>query len=148
LIACATVKAGEPFPAENTDYFDDSGFDSSFEGKLIALEGQITRIELAPQGRPLIQLLLPAPLYRSVWVGVLIPDASGQLKQGHVVRVLGYLQQVAPDDTWTKAITADPHHVLGFCFLNLTSMQGIYLPAGIRQCQAWEAGQSAEALSK
>lgn len=148
LVACATVDAGAPFPATNTAYFTDGSFDTRYERKIIALEGQIIRIEKGPQAKPLFELSLPSPVSRSVWVGSLVVDSEGKLKQGHVVRVLGYLQQVPPDDTWTSAVTKDKYQVLGFCFLNVTSKQGVYLPAGIKQCEGWQAGRTPEELSK
>lgn len=148
LAACASVQADAPFPASTATYFTGIDVNPQYEGKVVALEGRITRVEGGPKDKPLFELSLAPAVSRTVWIGSLVADSKGQLQTGDTIRVLGYLQKVAPDDTWTKAVTKDTHHLLGFCFVNLNSKQGVFLPAGIKQCEAWQAGQRPEELAK
>jgi hypothetical protein len=148
LATSAAVSAGDSFPTANASYFADGVLDRRHEKQLVAIEGRITRVEKGPQDKPLFELSLGGPGMHTVWVGSLVVASERTLKQGDSVRVLGYLQQVAPDDTWAKAVTADAHYVLGFCFVNLNTKQGLYLPAGLKQCEGWQAGRTPEELSK
>jgi len=146
--ACASVQADAPFPAATATYFTGSDVNAQYEGKVVAIEGRIIRIESGPKDKPIFELSLAPAVSRTVWIGSLVADSQGKLHAGDTIRVLGYLQKVAADDTWTKAVTKDAHHVLGFCFVNLNSKQGLFLPAGIKQCEAWQAGQRPEQLTK
>lgn len=144
----ADAEAIEHYPAANSAYLDGTGFKAAAENKLVAVEGKILRIASGAQGKPMYQLSLTQSANRAVWVANLMFDQETQLPIGAVVRVLGYLQRVKDDDTWTKAVTSDDHHILGFCFLNTTTQMAIYLPRGIKQCEAWQNGQTPEQIAR
>lgn len=136
------VSAAEPFSAVNEQYFQEQEFNPAFTGKLVAIEGQIKRIEKGPKDKPLFELTLPQPVGRSVWIGSLVFDKDSKFPLGSVVRVLGYLQETQEDDEWFTPLTDDTHHILGFCFLNINTKKGLFLPSGSKQCEAWQSGKT------
>lgn len=138
----------EPYPATNSVYLDGAQFKATAENKLVAVEGRILRTAIGPQGKPMYELALAHRANRSVWVANLMFDKGNQLPVGAIVRVLGYLQRVKEDDKWTKAVTADGHHILGFCFLNTATQMATYLPPAIEQCEAWQNGKTPEEISR
>ncbi|NJA06882.1 hypothetical protein HC024_14295 [Methylococcaceae bacterium WWC4] len=144
----ADAEAIERYPVANSAYFDGTGVKSAADGKLVAVEGKILRIASGPQEKPMYQLSLTQSANRTVWVGNVMFDKETKLPIGTVVRVFGYLQRVKDDDTWTKAVSFDDHHILGFCFLNTTTQMAIYLPNGIKQCEAWQNGQTPEQIAR
>ena len=146
MLVQQNVFAGEPYPAVNTKYFDNGALNEKYMGKLIAIEGMIERLEIGPVGRPLLQIALPHPIYKSIWIGSLVKDQSGILEKGNIIRVLGYLKRVESEDTFTVAITSDDFHVLGFCFLNISKMKGVFFSEGIKQCKGWQSGKNAAEL--
>lgn len=142
----ASVLAAEPFPAFTSQYFSNGVVVGSFRNKLVAVEGKVTRIEAGPVGKPLVEIMLATPVSRTIWVGSLVKNDGALLEAGDIIRVLGYLQEVKSDDSWTKSVTSDRDQVLGFCILDITKKKALFLPAGINQCKDWEGGKSPSEL--
>ena len=148
LTPCSSFAADtpEPYPANNQLYFTNDGVNENYSGKLISLEGQILRIEPGPQSKPMYQIRLPVPLLKNVWVASLMVHKKAEYEAGQIIRAMGYLQPVANDDKWTQSVTKDRFHILGFCFLNVTTLKGTYLPAGVKQCEGWQSGKQPSEL--
>jgi hypothetical protein len=143
LFGCSTCDAVEPYPAVNTRYFSGGTLDTSYNEKLIAVEGLITRIESGPAGKPLIQIMLPNPIMKELWIGSLVADEDSLLKQGHIIRVLGYLNSVDSETSELTGLSSDDYFVLGFCILNISEMKELFLNAGLKQCKSWKNGAEA-----
>ena len=151
LIAALPSAEAQPlerYPATNLAYLTEAGFKATAENQLVAVEGRILRIAMGAQGKPMYELALTQSANRNVWVANLMFDKDAQLPIGAVVRAFGYLQRIKDDDKWTKAVTSDDHHILGFCFLNTVTQMAIYLPPGIKQCEAWQDGKTPEQIAR
>lgn len=142
-LAADTLKQ---YPVNNQLYFTGDGVNENYSGKLISLEGQILRVEPGPKNKPMYQIGLAGPVPNNVWIGSLMFHKKGEYEPGQIIRVMGYLQPVATDDKWTQTVTKDRFHVLGFCFLNVTTLKGSYLPTGVKQCEGWQSGKQPSEL--
>ena len=149
VIACLSTAscaaAREPYPSDNTMYFRNASLDASYEGKIIAVEGQINEARTAHQSKPLLRLRLPRPVSQDIWVASLVARSGSLLQKGHIVRVLGYLSAIEPADN-LLAGTGARFVVLGACILDVTEKQALYLPEAGGDCTAWESGTAAEDL--
>ena len=145
LTACAGDGGAEAFPVGNTLYFPQGTVDVRFVDKLVALQGAVVAIEKGPQEKPLFRLEL-AGVPASVWIASLVDLDNQDLGSRTNVRVLGYLRRVTDRDTALTAVTQDRYFVLGFCFVLEETERAAFLPAGVRQCEGWQTGKTAEEL--
>ncbi|NKF24321.1 hypothetical protein [Solimonas marina] len=138
--ALTDANAQGAYPAENQSYFENGSVIESRLGKLAAIEGVILRIAKGPKDKPMYQVSLPPPVSTTIWVASLFSDSNGVLEVGDNLRVLGFLQTVKSDDSWTASVTTDKAHMLGFCFIDIPKEKSLFLPAGIEQCKEWRSG--------
>ncbi|HEX6176267.1 MAG TPA: hypothetical protein VF089_19840 [Candidatus Binatia bacterium] len=110
--------------------------------KVDGLAGLIQEIKEGNQGKPLIRLSLLKPNDNdtSIWVGSLVRPEAGQIKPGHIIRVLGYLSSIESTDSVVAKTVRDPLFLLGFCLVNQSTTTGLFLPSAINQCDEWKNG--------
>jgi hypothetical protein len=147
LILTATANlyaANDPFPVPVTgnDIRDAYLNSERWDGKLIALAGSVLEIKEGNQGKPLIRLSVRKPNDNdtSIWVGSLVRPEAGQIKPGHIIRVLGYLSSIESTDSIVAKTVRDPLFLLGFCLVNQSATTGLFLPSAINQCDEWKNG--------
>ena len=110
--------------------------------KVDGLAGLIQEIKEGNQGKPLIRLSLLKPNDNdtSIWVGSLVRPEAGQIKPGHIIRVLGYLSSIESTDSVVAKTVRDPLFLLGFCLVNQSTTTGLFLPSAINQFDEWKNG--------
>ena len=134
------------YPVNQISYIKNGKFNNKYISKVIAIEGTIKSIKKGPVGKPLLELKIPKQGVKSIWIGSLLNNKNKSLRVGNKIRVLGFLNKIQKNDNFLTAVTKDSNHMLGFCIYNFNTKRGLYLPAGVNQCKAWESGIKAKDL--
>jgi len=152
MLASAGSRAAEPFPVPTSGNDIRAAYQApeNHVGRVVGLGGMIREIKNGPHGKPLVQVVLPKPndAGTTIWIGLLVKPKPGQVRNGEIIRVLGYLAKVDADDTLTAYVVHDPLFVLGMCLVIQSTKEGLYSPEASRQCAEWQNGAAPGSLSK
>jgi hypothetical protein len=108
-----------------------------WEGKIVALEGIIERLEISPRNTPYYKLKVAD---KSIWIFSMIN--SGFEKIGKRVRVVGYfLKKDKTDSQSENQFHTDGYHILAFGIVNVSTKQLAYFPGSEGQMKQWINGQ-------
>jgi hypothetical protein len=123
------------FPTNFTD--KDIKKPDKWNGKIVAFEGEIKRLEKSTKNTPYYELKLNI---NSIWIISMID--SGFEKVGNKIRVVGYLLDIDKSDNDNeRQFHNDDYHVLVFGVVDLMTKQLAYYPGSEMQMKQWINGQ-------
>ena len=106
-----------------------------WEGRVIAFDAEIGRVEKSRRNTPYYQVSLGS---KTLWVASMID--SGYERVGNKVRVVGYSMLISKDE-YERKFHNDDFHVLVFGLVDLTSKQLAYFPGSEQQMKEWMNGK-------
>lgn len=107
----------------------------SWNGKIIACNGEIIEIKNGYQNKPYFKVKLENE--GQIWVGSLI--ISGYEKEGAKLRILGYFTGTE-NDSLALRFNKDGYHILAFTLIDLTTKKMATAPGAELQVKEWIGG--------
>ncbi len=141
LFSSFVMGGNEAFPAPNELFIDLRETPEKWQGVEVAFEGVIIEFTESGKNTPYFKIRMPEPVNGEVWAALLFsPGKGSKVKVGNIVRVLGYY---GPFDQGVKSVGSNNtgYHLLTFCLVNISTKETYFMPQGMNQCEAWQAGE-------